>query len=75
MLGYTKDTELGGTASATTAGSQPQKAFSNLKRFVGRAWDELDDGSLTVPYTVRANSQGTFESLARRPNGSMPRKN
>ena len=36
----------------------PRNTFSNLKRFVGRAWDELDDGSLTVPYTVRANNQG-----------------
>ena len=36
----------------------PRNTFSNLKRFVGRAWDELDDGSLTVPYTVRSNSQG-----------------
>ena len=35
----------------------PRNTFSNLKRFVGRSWDELDDSSLTVPYTVRANAQ------------------
>ena len=36
----------------------PRNTFSNLKRFVGRDWDELEDSSLSVPYTVRANDQG-----------------
>ena len=36
----------------------PRNTFSNLKRFVGRDWDELDDSSLSVPYTVRANDRG-----------------
>ncbi|MFM9109993.1 MAG: molecular chaperone DnaK, partial [Prochlorococcaceae cyanobacterium] len=36
----------------------PRNTFANLKRFVGRSWDELDEGSLSVPYTMRANDQG-----------------
>jgi molecular chaperone DnaK len=36
----------------------PRNTFANLKRFVGRAWDELDEASLGVPYTVRANDHG-----------------
>ncbi len=59
VLGYTKDSELlVGQPARRQLVLNPRNTFSNLKRFVGRAWDELDDGSLTVPYTVRANSQG-----------------
>ena len=59
VLGYTKDNELlVGQPARRQLVLNPRNTFSNLKRFVGRAWDELDDGSLTVPYTVRANSQG-----------------
>ena len=58
-LGYTKDNELlVGQPARRQLVLNPRNTFSNLKRFVGRAWDELDDGSLTVPYTVRANNQG-----------------
>ncbi|QNI73514.1 molecular chaperone DnaK [Synechococcus sp. NOUM97013] len=59
VLGYTKDNDLlVGQPARRQLVLNPRNTFSNLKRFVGRAWDELDDGSLTVPYTVRANSQG-----------------
>ena len=59
VLGYTKDNELlVGQPARRQLVLNPRNTFSNLKRFVGRAWDELDDGSLTVPYTVRSNSQG-----------------
>ena len=59
VLGYTKDNELlVGQPARRQLVLNPRNTFSNLKRFVGRAWDELDDGSLTVPYTIRSNSQG-----------------
>ena len=59
VVGYTKDSELlVGQPARRQLVLNPRNTFSNLKRFVGRSWDELDDGSLTVPYTVRANSQG-----------------
>ena len=59
VVGYTKDNELlVGQPARRQLVLNPRNTFSNLKRFVGRSWDELDDSSLTVPYTVRANSQG-----------------
>ena len=59
VLGYTKENELlVGQPARRQLVLNPRNTFSNLKRFVGRAWDELDEGSLTVPYTVRSNSQG-----------------
>ena len=59
VVGYTKDSELlVGQPARRQLVLNPRNTFSNLKRFVGRSWDELDDTSLTVPYTVRANSQG-----------------
>ena len=59
VLGYTKDNELlVGQPARRQLVLNPRNTFSNLKRFVGRAWEELDDGSLTVPYTVSSNSQG-----------------
>lgn len=59
VVGYTKDNELlVGQPARRQLVLNPRNTFSNLKRFVGRSWDELDDSSLTVPYTVRANPQG-----------------
>ena len=58
VVGYTKESELlVGQAARRQLVLNPRNTFSNLKRFVGRSWDELDDSSLTVPYTVRANVQ------------------
>ena len=58
VVGYTKESELlVGQSARRQLVLNPRNTYSNLKRFVGRSWDELDDSSLTVPYTVRANSQ------------------
>ena len=57
--GYSKDQELVvGQLARRQLVLSPRNTFSNLKRFVGRDWDELDDSSLSVPYTVRANDRG-----------------
>ncbi len=59
VIGYTKNSELVvGQQARRQLVLNPRNTFSNLKRFVGRFWDELDDSSLNVPYTVRANEQG-----------------
>ena len=59
VVGYSKDQELlVGQLARRQLVLSPRNTFSNLKRFVGRVWDELDDSSLTVPYTVRANDRG-----------------
>ncbi|ABB35150.1 molecular chaperone DnaK [Synechococcus sp. CC9605] len=59
VVGYTKDQELlVGQLARRQLVLSPRNTFSNLKRFVGRDWDELEDSSLSVPYTVRANDQG-----------------
>lgn len=59
VVGYSKDQELlVGQLARRQLVLSPRNTFSNLKRFVGREWDELEDSSLTVPYTVRANDRG-----------------
>ncbi len=59
VVGYTKETDLlVGQLARRQLVLSPRNTFSNLKRFVGRDWDELDETSLSVPYTVRSNSQG-----------------
>ncbi len=59
VVGYSKDQELlVGQLARRQLVLSPRNTFSNLKRFVGRDWDELDDSTLTVPYTVRANDRG-----------------
>ena len=59
VVGYTKEDELlVGQPARRQLVLNHRNTFSNLKRFVGRAWDELDDNTLTVPYTVSANNQG-----------------
>jgi len=59
VIGFSKDQELlVGQLARRQLVLNPRNTFANLKRFVGRQWDELDDGSLSVPYTVRANEQG-----------------
>ena len=58
VVGYSKDQELlVGQLARRQLVLSPRNTFSNLKRFVGRDWDELDDSSLSVPYTVRANER------------------
>ncbi len=59
VVGFSKDSELlVGQLARRQLVLNPRNTFANLKRFVGRQWDELDDNSLSVPYTVRANDQG-----------------
>ncbi len=59
VVGFSRDQELlVGQLARRQLVLNPRNTFANLKRFVGRNWDELDDGSLTVPYTVRANDVG-----------------
>ena len=59
VVGFSKDQELlVGQLARRQLVLNPRNTFANLKRFVGRQWDELDEGSLSVPYTVRANDQG-----------------
>ncbi len=59
VVGYSREQELlVGQLARRQLVLNPRNTFANLKRFVGRGWDELDDGSLSVPYTVRANDAG-----------------
>ncbi len=59
VVGFSKDQELlVGQLARRQLVLNPRNTFANLKRFVGRQWEELDDGSLAVPYTVRANETG-----------------
>ena len=58
VVGYTKDSELlVGQLARRQLVVSPRNTFSNLKRFVGRTWDELEENSLSVPYNVRSNEQ------------------
>ncbi len=58
VIGYNKDSELlVGQQARRQLVLNPKNTFSNLKRFVGRTWQELDENSLNVAYTVRANDQ------------------
>ncbi|MFM7634665.1 MAG: molecular chaperone DnaK [Cyanobacteriota bacterium] len=59
VVGFSKDQELlVGQLARRQLVLNPRNTFANLKRFVGRQWEELEDGSLSVPYMVRANDQG-----------------
>ena len=59
VVGYSKDSELlVGHLARRQLVLNPKNTFSNLKRFVGRSWNELEDNSLSVAYTVRANNEG-----------------
>ena len=59
VVGFSRDQELlVGQLARRQLVLNPRNTFANLKRFVGRQWDELEDDSLSVPYSVRANDQG-----------------
>ncbi len=59
VVGFSRERELlVGQLARRQLVLNPRNTFANLKRFVGRRWDELDESSLGVPYTVRANDQG-----------------
>ncbi|KGG15261.1 MULTISPECIES: molecular chaperone DnaK [unclassified Prochlorococcus] len=60
VIGYTKESELVvGQQARRQLVLNPRNTFSNLKRFIGRSWDELEENTLNVPYTVRANEQAS----------------
>jgi len=59
VVGFNREQELlVGQLARRQLVLNPRNTFANLKRFVGRQWDELEENSLSVPYTVRANDQG-----------------
>jgi molecular chaperone DnaK len=59
VVGYSREQELlVGSLARRQLVLNPRNTFANLKRFVGRSWEELEETSLAVPYTVRANDQG-----------------
>ncbi len=59
VVGFNRDKELlVGQLARRQLVLNPRNTFANLKRYVGRSWDELEEGSLSVPYTIRANDQG-----------------
>ena len=59
VVGFNRERELlVGQAARRQLVLNPRNSFSNLKRLIGRLWDELDDASQAVAYTVRANDQG-----------------
>ena len=59
VVGYTKESELlVGQLARRQLVLNPKNTFSNLKRFIGRSWEELEEGSISVPYNLRANENG-----------------
>jgi len=65
IVGFTKDAELViGDQARRQLVLNPKNTFFNLKRFVGREWDELDDISISVPYNVKSNDLGNVRVLS-----------
>nr|YP_009530422.1 molecular chaperone DnaK [Paulinella micropora]AXY63111.1 molecular chaperone DnaK [Paulinella micropora] len=61
VVGFTREKELlVGQLARRQLVLNPRNTFANLKRFLGRNWDELDNSSMFVPYTIRANDQGNI---------------
>ena len=65
IVGFTKDSELVvGAQARRQLVLNPKNTFFNLKRFIGRDWDELDEISISVPYNVKSNEQGRVRVLS-----------
>jgi len=65
IVGFTKDSEIViGDQARRQLVLNPKNTFFNLKRFVGREWDELDDTSMSVPYNIKANDNGNVRVLS-----------
>ena len=65
IVGFTKDAEIViGDQARRQLVLNPKNTFFNLKRFVGREWDELDDTSISVPYNVKSNDLGNVRVLS-----------
>ena len=65
IVGFTKDAEIViGDQARRQLVLNPKNTFFNLKRFVGREWDELDEISISVPYNVKSNDLGNVRVLS-----------
>ena len=65
IIGFTKDKEIViGDQARRQLVLNPKNTFYNLKRFIGSDWDELDENSISVPYNVKANNNGSVRVLS-----------
>ena len=65
IVGFTKNSEIViGDQARRQLVLNPKNTFYNLKRFVGRDWDELDETSISVPYNVKSNENGSVRILS-----------
>ena len=65
IVGFTKDKEIViGDQARRQLVLNPKNTFYNLKRFIGRDWDELDESSISVPYNIKANNNGNVRVLS-----------
>ncbi len=65
IVGFTKDKEIViGDQARRQLVLNPKNTFFNLKRFIGREWDELDETSISVPYNVKSNDIGNVRVLS-----------
>jgi len=65
IVGFTKDKEIViGDQARRQLVLNPKNTFYNLKRFIGSDWDELDENSISVPYNVKANTNGSVRVLS-----------
>ena len=61
VVGYTKDQELlVGQLARRQLVLSPRNTFSNLKRFVGRDWDELRTAACRFPTRCVPTTRGRF---------------
>ena len=59
VVGFSREKELlVGQAARRQLVLNPRDSFANLKRLIGRQWQELDEASQAVAYTIRANDLG-----------------
>ena len=65
IVGFTKNSEIViGDQARRQLVLNPKNTFYNLKRFIGRDWDELDETSISVPYNVKSNDSGSVRILS-----------
>ena len=65
IVGFTKNSEIViGDQARRQLVLNPKNTFFNLKRFIGREWDELDETSISVPYNVKSNDSGSVRILS-----------
>jgi molecular chaperone DnaK len=56
VVGFSREQDLlVGQAARRQLVLNPRNTFANLKRLIGRLWQDLDEASQAVPYTIRAN--------------------